>query len=695
LKHPSRREPLSGALSARLSAGALCLALTLSAATDAARAQGGEAAKPTPSPTAQQPTGAGAQSPQPQSERERRAQAYAKLLEGQRYYMRSRTGAMTVETLRLAQQAFRKAAELDPTLAEAHTALGEMAFLFLDDLAQAEQEGQTASRINPDNFGARRLLSRVYAIKSNLAEGNLDRAFAEKAVAELKEVIRLRPSDAEAWALLGEFHLALGREKEAIEALAKWATLPASVDGRFYQVVSRGRELSPDAANARHGEVLLGAGRAAEALAAIRRALSLEPANQRYLEMLGSALEATGEVDQNIIKELQAVVAQSPQNAAAVSMLARAQARAGRVDDSVATMRAGIAAVRPGNDRDLLTLQIQLAQIYLDAARYEEAVAVHEELLRARKIGDTRLATERDRRFATLIFRELVNLRQQAGQPEQAMAVVERMRRVLGETDPTADLQAVNLLRSQGKREEALAAVRAARQRFPNEVNLLHLEAYTLTDLGRVEAALELIRPRLKGEPGDHDEYLVMASLLMNAGRGKEAVEAARKALEFAAPDEPEQTTSALLVLSSAQERAGDPKGSEETLRRILSKEPNNATALNNLGYFLAERNERLPEALEMVQRALRAEPGNASFLDSLGWIYFRLGKLKEAERYLSDAARRNPASNTIQEHLGDLFQRLGDAQKARTAWQKALSLSVEAADTRRIKAKLNGETNK
>jgi tetratricopeptide (TPR) repeat protein len=693
LKQHLRRAPLAGALPARLLTAALCLAAVTSGSR-AARAQDAATPKPSPSATAQQPQ-AGAQTPQPQSERERRAQAYAKLLEGQRYYMRSRTGSMTVETLRLAQQAFRKAAELDPTLSEAHTALGEMAFLFLDDIPQAEQEGLTAVRINPDNLGARRLLSRVYTIKSNLAEGNLDRAFAEKAVAELREVIRIRPSDSEAWALLGELQLGLGREKEAVEALAKWATLPASVDGRFYQVVSRGRELSPDAAHARLGEVLLGAGRSAEALAAIRRALSMEPDNAHYLEMLGSALEASGEVDQNVINELRAVVAQSPQNAAAVSMLARAQARAGRLDDAVATMRAGLAALRPGNDRDNLTLQIQLAQIFSDASRYEEAAAVHEELLKARKIGDTRLTTERDRRFATLILRELVNLRQQAGQPEQAMAVVERMRRVLGESDPTADMLGVNLLRTQGKREEALAAARAARGRFPNEVGLLRLEAYALAELGQVDAALGLIRPRLKGEPGDHDEYMVMSGILMNAGRGKEAVEAARKALEFAAADEPQQATNALLLLSSAQERAGDPKGSEETLRRILSKEPNNATALNNLGYFLAERNERLPEALEMIQRALRAEPTNASFLDSLGWVYFRLGKLKEAERYLSDAARRNPSSNTIQEHLGDLFQRLGDAQKARAAWQKALSLSVEAADTNRIKAKLNGETSK
>lgn len=151
----------------------------------------------------------------------------------------------------------------------------------------------------------------------------------------------------------------------------------------------------------------------------------------------------------------------------------------------------------------------------------------------------------------------------------------------------------------------------------------------------------------------------------------------------------------ALITLSSAQERAGDPKGSEESLRRILSSDPDNATALNNLGYFLIERNERQAEALEMIQRAVRANPTNSSFLDSLGWAYFKLGRLDEAERHLAEAARRNNQSATIQEHLGDLYQQRGKTEMARAAWQKALSLTVESVNTTRIKAKLGVKTQK
>jgi tetratricopeptide (TPR) repeat protein len=674
--------------------GALA-ALLLASAVHAQSGAAGTAARPAPTAGANATT-AGTQQPG-QTARERRAQAYTKLLEGQRHFTGVRTGAMTVGTLRLAKQAFQQAAELDPTLAEAHTALAELAFFLENDFTTAEREGREAVRINPDNLGARRVLARVYTLQTRLGEpNNLDRAAADKAIAELREITRIRPNDAEAWALLGELHLALGRESEAVAALEKWATLPASIEGRFYQVVTQGRELSPDAANARLAEVLLRAGRANEAVAAIRRAMAIEPENTQYLEMLGEALDASGSnADPSVVAELRRLVTQNPQNAVAAGMLARAEARAGRVEEAAGVLRAAVAAVKPGNDRDKLSLQLQLAQTYSDALRYDDAAAVYEELLKARNITDTPLTADRDRRFASLVLTSIIGLRQQANQQAEAAAAIARMRRLLGANDPTADVQSVNILRAQGKRAEALDAARAARQRFPEDVQLLRLEAYTLVDLGRADEALGLIRPRLKGGPSDYEEYLLIASLLMNAGRGGEAVEAARKALELAPADEPDRTTNALLLLSSAQERAGDAKGSEETLRRILAKDPSNATALNNLGYFLTERNERLQEALDMIQRAVRAEPTNASFLDSLGWVYFKLGQLKEAERYLSDAARRNTTSATIQEHLGDLFQRLGQQEKARAAWQKALILAVEAGDTNRIKAKLNGEISK
>lgn len=625
----------------------------------------------------------------PETERERRARAYTKLLEGQRHLSDGRRGgAGSAEALRLARQAFQEAATLDPTLAEAHTALAELAFYSApQDFELAAREASTAARIDPDNFGARHLLSRLYALRSGLKEGNLNRTFVEQAITQLREVARLDANNAEAWALLGELYHATGRLDEALAAWARWSSAPVSTDARFFQFLTN-RDLSPASAAARMGEGLLAAGRAKEAFAAIKRAIALDPDNADYGELLAQALGSGGLDDAAAIEELKRLVAVDSSNLNMVMLLARVQSRAGRVDDAAATIRASLARQQIG-EREAQLLRTTLAQLYIDALRYADAVAVYEEQLKERGIGSAALASDDDKAFAVRMLRRIIDVQKRAGQSREANATIERMRQLLGRDDPTPDAEQIELLRGQRKKAEALEAARAARARHPQQPGFVRLEAQTLVDLGRADEGVALLRTLLTNTPDDFYEHLFISGLYLQAKRGTDAVAAARKALELVPSGRPDMLADALITLSTAQERSGDTKGSEESLRRILERDPSNATALNNLGYFLVERNERLTEALEMIQRAVRAHPTNASFLDSLGWAYFKLGKLDEAEKYLSEAARRNTTSVTIREHLGDLYQKRGRTEQARSAWQKALSLATEAEDILRLKAKL------
>lgn len=647
-------------------------------------------AKPADSSTQNQPPPVQTSLPQQPASREQRSQAYAKLLEGQRLLGDARRSS-TDGTLKLARQAFQSAAVLDPSLAEAHTALAEIAFYYPpQDFEATIREASQAASIDRESFGAHRLLSRVYTLRSGLREGKLDKTFVERAIQELKEVARLDSNNAEAWALLGEFYQTTGHSPEAINALTQWAAAPAPTETRFYQYVTN-RELSPDAAAARLGEVLIAAGRTTEAVASIRRAISLNPENKDYSELLAQAFEASGNNDA-AIAELQRMVAADPGNSTLPRLLARVQARTGRIDEAVQTIRTAMSK-QPQAGQEQKLLRLYLAKMLSDALRYTDAIAVYEEALKERGIGSALLSSEDDREFASIILERIIALQKSAALTKDAAASIERMRSLLGKEDSSADEQYVEFLRYQGNRAEALQAIRAARQRFPAESSFLRLEAETLADLGRVDEAVALLRPQLKGSLDDFDEYLTISSLYTQAGRGREAIEAARKALALAPPERTDLQTAALITLSSAQDRAGDMAGSEESLRRVLAKEPDNATALNNLGYFLVERNERLNEALDLIQRAVRAEPTNSSFLDSLGWVYFKLGQLENAERHLKEAARRNATSSTIHEHLGDLYYRQGKVELARAAWQKALSLSLEVDKTARLKAKLNGRT--
>ncbi len=110
---------------------------------------------------------------------------------------------------------------------------------------------------------------------------------------------------------------------------------------------------------------------------------------------------------------------------------------------------------------------------------------------------------------------------------------------------------------------------------------------------------------------------------------------------------------------------------------------------MNNLGYFLIERDERFEEALDLIQQAVKIDPTNPSYLDSLGWAYFKLGKYVEAEKSLKEALRFDSASGTIHEHLGDVYQKQGKNDLAKASWTRSASLFSEASDVARVKKKL------
>jgi len=133
----------------------------------------------------------------------------------------------------------------------------------------------------------------------------------------------------------------------------------------------------------------------------------------------------------------------------------------------------------------------------------------------------------------------------------------------------------------------------------------------------------------------------------------------------------------------------------EAQYNEALKLDPNSALALNNLGYLWVDGGVRLEEALKMIQRAVDAAPNNGAYVDSLGWAYFKLGKLDEAERYLTQAARLYIGSATVQEHLGDVYDRLGKKELARTTWQKALFFSTDAKQSERLRSKASAVDQK
>jgi tetratricopeptide (TPR) repeat protein len=119
-------------------------------------------------------------------------------------------------------------------------------------------------------------------------------------------------------------------------------------------------------------------------------------------------------------------------------------------------------------------------------------------------------------------------------------------------------------------------------------------------------------------------------------------------------------------------EKSGHLDRMERHLRYLLKLQPENALALNALGYSLADHRTKLPEAQVLVSKALSLNPDDPFIMDSMGWVLFRLGNLEGAHDYLSKAYQQKDDPE-IAAHLGEVLWSLNRKDEARNVWQSAL----------------------
>jgi Flp pilus assembly protein TadD len=110
----------------------------------------------------------------------------------------------------------------------------------------------------------------------------------------------------------------------------------------------------------------------------------------------------------------------------------------------------------------------------------------------------------------------------------------------------------------------------------------------------------------------------------------------------------------------------------ETRLKRLIELAPENAQALNALGYTLVDRTPRAAEGYALIEKALKLSPEDPFIQDSMGWALFRMGKLDDAETYLRRALAGRPDAE-IAAHLGEVLWAKGDRAMAREVWQSQL----------------------
>jgi Tfp pilus assembly protein PilF len=159
-----------------------------------------------------------------------------------------------------------------------------------------------------------------------------------------------------------------------------------------------------------------------------------------------------------------------------------------------------------------------------------------------------------------------------------------------------------------------------------------------------------------------------------------------------------DDTEGAIFMRAAIYERQKKYDLAEEQFRRVLALDPQNAGALNYLGYMLADRGVRLDESVNLIKKALEIDPQNGAYLDSLGWAYFKTGSYDLAEEFLRKAVTKSSNDATLHDHLAELYHKTGKLKLAVAHWERALeewnrsvAADVEQADVSRVQKKLEG----
>ncbi|MBA1276010.1 tetratricopeptide repeat protein [Stutzerimonas azotifigens] len=236
-----------------------------------------------------------------------------------------------------------------------------------------------------------------------------------------------------------------------------------------------------------------------------------------------------------------------------------------------------------------------------------------------------------------------------------------------------------------GETDEALAAfaeVGPGNDYLPAKL----FQTQLLFQNGRDAQATQLLAEARNEQPDYAIQlYLIEMEALSGAQRNDQAWQVMSEAVHQFPDDLNLLYTRAMLA-----EKRGDLAALEKDLRFIIERDPENATALNALGYTLTDRTSRHEEAKVLIEQALALKPDDPAILDSLGWVNFRLGNYAEAERLLRHALELFP-DHEVAAHLGEVLWAQGKQREARRVWADALKQQPDSEILRDTLQRLTG----
>ncbi len=624
-------------------------------------------------------------SPAPQ---DRTAESYAQFLQAHAY-----SDAGKVDE---AIAAYKRAAALDPTAASIPAELAEL-YANENRGAEAQAAAEQAIKIDPDNKQAHRTLGQTYAGLAGAAQQDRRATRASqqenirKAIEHLEKALEtpVRQTDIDVRALLSRLYLTADEHEKAIPLLTdivkeapQWRDGPSLLveaytgANRSTEAVQWLEESAPD--NPQLYATLAGFyardRRWTDAADAYTQALKESPRSVDYRVNMASMLLNTGSRSdvvraRDVLREATTLRANDER---ALTLLAQSERRLGDPAAAEAVARKVIALNSKGPRGYFV-----LAEALEEQRNFQGVIDVlAPAVVSFRGTADGAFALGS-------LLPHLGYAYQELGQFDNAIKTFEDARK-LAPNDPTMTSYLVRAQLAAKNYTAAADVAHAARLQNPNELRFASLEALALRRAGKTDQSVAAMEEFFRRQPDQPESHIAMAQTYADANRGGQAIKVLQDAqLKFPAE------TDITFQLGALLDRQKKYTESEAVFRQLLTKEPENAAALNYLGYMLAERGDRLNESVDLVKRALAIDPDNGSYLDSIGWAYYKDGKLDLAVEHLKRAADMLTTNSVVQDHYADVLFRLGRYNDAIAAWDKALSGDGDSIDRGDIDKKI------
>ncbi len=640
---PSRLSPLAGAL-----------LLTLAAASVRAQAPG------TPPPTST------------------KSAAYYHAAMGHlyselaaQYGGRSEYFGKAIENYKLAMRYDPETGSLAQELAELYMQSGQ--------IRSAVNEFEDVVKRNPDDVNGHRILGRLYTARIR-GEGQSARANDEalkQAIVQHEKVAEMAPRDLENWLMLGRlqklaqnsvasekaYKKALAMEPDNEDALTGLAMVYSDLGdtAAASQVLKRVADKNPSlrtlTALAAAYEQMKDFKAAAETYA---RAVEMNK-DPDLKRAYGQALFAADDLDKarSVFEQLAAEDPNDLLAALRLSQIYRQKRDFGKAQEYA----------KRASKLDPNNLEIQFNEVSLLEAegKTTEAIARLKEILGALPKKPDNISEKSNR---IILLERLGILYRFSDQTANAVAAFREIVELDSAAGGRAYAQLIDALRAGKDYAAAEKEAKVAAQQYPDDRVIKTVVASLQSDLGHFKEAEATLKGLLDGK-GDRETWISIAQVHEKAKNFTEMAKAIDEADKLSKGEDEKENI--YFLRGAMYERMKKFDLAEEQFRLALKLNPQSASALNYLGYMLADRNVRLPEALEMVQKAVSMEPSNGAFLDSLGWVYYRLNRLDDAAENLRQSIARSGRDATVHDHLGDVYNSQSKLKEAIAQWERAV----------------------